>query len=169
MNDDELARHFEAIIAGVGEDSSREGLARTPQRAARAFRYLTHGYDLDLHALVNNALFASDSDEMVVVRNIEFYSLCEHHLLPVIGRAHVGYLPNGRVLGLSKIARVVDMFARRLQLQEQLTQEIAEAVREVTNAHGVGVQITANHLCMRMRGVEKQNSEMRTSVMLGAF
>lgn len=168
MNTD-LAHHFEQIIRGVGEDVEREGLLKTPQRAAKAFEYLTQGYHQDLRDVVNGALFESGSDEMVIVRDIELYSLCEHHLLPFIGRAQVGYIPNGRVLGLSKIARIVDMYARRLQIQEKLTKEIAWAVQEVTDAKGVAVQISANHLCMMMRGVAKQNSEMSTSVMLGAF
>lgn len=167
---DDLVGAFESLLRSVGEGVvSSELTARTPARAAKAFQYLTHGYQLDLDETVNGALYDSSSDEMVIVRNIEFYSLCEHHLLPMIGKAHVGYLPDGKVLGLSKVARVVDMFARRLQIQEHLTQQIAEAIRTVTSARGVGVQITASHLCMRMRGIAKQNSEMQTSVMLGAF
>lgn len=168
MNRD-LDHHFEQIIRGIGEDVGREGLARTPERAARALEYLTQGYQQSLGDLVNGALFESDSDEMVIVRDIEFYSLCEHHMLPFIGRAQVGYIPDGRVLGLSKIARIVDMFARRLQIQEKLTRDVAEAVQQVTGAKGVAVQMDARHLCMMMRGVNKQNSEMSTSVMLGAF
>lgn len=168
MNRD-LDHHFEQIIRGIGEDVGREGLARTPERAARAFEYLTQGYQQSLGELVNGALFESDSDEMVILRDIEFYSLCEHHMLPFIGRAQVGYIPNGRVLGLSKIARIIDMYARRLQIQEKLTRDVAEAVQEVTGAKGVAVQMDARHLCMMMRGVNKQNSEMSTSVMLGNF
>ncbi|WP_018719189.1 GTP cyclohydrolase I FolE [Arhodomonas aquaeolei] len=164
-----LASHFEQIITGIGEDVDREGLAKTPERAAKAFEYLTEGYQQDLGTLVNGALFESDLDEMIIVRNIELYSLCEHHLLPFFGRAQVAYIPDGRVLGLSKVARIVDMYARRLQIQEQLTREIAEAVQSVTGARGVGVQIEARHMCMMMRGVSKQNSEMSTSVMLGTF
>ncbi|VTQ03467.1 GTP cyclohydrolase I [Pseudomonas aeruginosa] len=132
-------------------------------------QYLCHGYGQTLEEIVNGALFASDNDEMVIVRDIELYSLCEHHLLPFIGKAHVAYIPTGKVLGLSKVARIVDMFARRLQIQENLTRQIAEAVRQVTSAAGVAVVIEAQHMCMMMRGVEKQNSQMFTSVMLGAF
>jgi GTP cyclohydrolase I len=168
-NTDQLACHFDAIIRGLGEDPTRHGLERTPQRAAKAMQFLTDGYRKDLHELVNDALFDSDIDEMVIVRNIEFYSLCEHHLLPFLGHANVGYIPNGKVLGLSKIARIVDMYARRFQIQEQLTRQIAEAIQEVTGAKGVAVQLNASHMCMMMRGVAKQNSEMSTSVMLGAF
>jgi len=168
MNRD-LDHHFEQIIRGIGEDVTREGLVKTPERAARAFEYLTQGYQQSLGELVNGALFESDSDEMVIVRDIEFYSLCEHHMLPFIGRAQVGYIPGGRVLGLSKVARIIDMYARRLQIQEKLTRDVAEAVQEVTGAKGVAVQMDARHLCMMMRGVNKQNSEMSTSVMLGAF
>ncbi|WP_440996240.1 GTP cyclohydrolase I FolE [Arhodomonas sp. SL1] len=164
-----LATQFEQIITGIGEDVSREGLEKTPERAAKAFAYLTEGYTQNLSELINGALFESDLDEMIIVRDIELYSLCEHHLLPFFGRAQVAYIPNGRVLGLSKVARIVDMFARRLQIQEQLTRDIAEAVQEVTGARGVAVQIEARHLCMMMRGVAKQNSEMSTSVMLGTF
>ncbi|HHX4417210.1 TPA: GTP cyclohydrolase I FolE, partial [Pseudomonas aeruginosa] len=136
---------------------------------AKAMQYLCHGYGQTLEEIVNGALFASDNDEMVIVRDIELYSLCEHHLLPFIGKAHVAYIPTGKVLGLSKVARIVDMFARRLQIQENLTRQIAEAVRQVTSAAGVAVVIEAQHMCMMMRGVEKQNSQMFTSVMLGAF
>ncbi|MCA4130883.1 GTP cyclohydrolase I FolE, partial [Pseudomonas aeruginosa] len=152
-----------------GEDPQREGLLDTPKRAAKAMQYLCHGYGQTLEEIVNGALFASDNDEMVIVRDIELYSLCEHHLLPFIGKAHVAYIPTGKVLGLSKVARIVDMFARRLQIQENLTRQIAEAVRQVTSAAGVAVVIEAQHMCMMMRGVEKQNSQMFTSVMLGAF
>mgnify|MGYP000600799438 CR=1 FL=1 len=169
MNEHGLAEHFRAIIASCGEDPEREGLAKTPERAAEAFDFLTHGYQQDLWALVNGALFESDIDEMVIVRDIEFYSLCEHHVLPFFGRAQVAYIPNGQVLGLSKIARIIDMYARRLQIQETLTKQIAEAIQEVTQARGVAVQINASHMCMMMRGVCKQNSEMSSSVMLGAF
>lgn len=168
MNPD-LDHHFEQIIRGIGEDVTREGLAKTPYRAARAIEYLTEGYNQSLDDLVNDALFESDSDEMVIVRDIEFYSLCEHHVLPFIGRAQVGYIPNGKVIGLSKIARIIDMYARRLQIQEKLTRDVAEAIQEATGALGVAVQMDAKHLCMMMRGVNKQNSEMSSSVMLGAF
>ncbi|MRH78982.1 GTP cyclohydrolase I FolE [Spiribacter sp. C176] len=168
MNPD-LDHHFEQIIRGIGENVDREGLVKTPYRAARAMEYLTQGYQQSLDDLVNDALFESDSDEMVIVRNIEFYSLCEHHVLPFIGRAQVGYIPNGKVIGLSKIARIVDMYARRLQIQEKLTRDVAEAVQSATDAKGVAVQMEAKHLCMMMRGVNKQNSEMSSSVMLGTF
>lgn len=158
---------FAEIIQSVGEDLSRPGLKDTPKRAAKAFRYLTQGYDQTLEEVINGAIFPSDTDELVIVDNIELYSLCEHHLLPFIGKCHVGYLPTGKVIGLSKIARIVDMFARRLQIQENLTKEIAEAVMTVTEASGVAVIVEAQHMCMMMRGVEKQNSMMKTSVMLG--
>ena len=157
------------IIRAVGEDLGRPGLLDTPKRAAKAMQYLCNGYEKDLTTLVNNAVFPSDNDEMVVVKDIEVYSLCEHHLLPIIGKAHVAYLPSGKVLGLSKVARIVDMYARRLQIQENLTKEIADAVQEVTNARGVAVVIDAAHMCMMMRGVEKQHSTTMTSVMLGDF
>ena len=165
----ELPGHFHQILLGVGEDPQREGLLDTPKRAAKAMQYLCNGYGKSLEEVVNGALFASDSDEMVIVRDIELYSLCEHHMLPFIGKAHVAYIPTGKVLGLSKIARIVDMYARRLQIQENLTRQIAEAIQEVTRAAGVAVVIEAKHMCMMMRGVEKQNSLMNTSVMLGAF
>lgn len=164
-----LEDHYTAIITGLGEDVTREGLQRTPQRAAKAMRYLCKGYDEDLDTLINGALFSSETSEMVLVKNIELYSLCEHHLLPFIGKAHVAYLPNGKVLGLSKVARIVDMYARRLQIQENLCRQIADTMMEVTGALGVAVVIEAQHMCMMMRGVEKQNSVMVSSVMLGAF
>jgi GTP cyclohydrolase IA len=164
---DTLAAHYRAILQNLGEDPDREGLRDTPMRAAKAMAFLTEGYRKDLQEIVNNAVFDSDNDEMVLVRDIELYSMCEHHLLPFIGRCHVAYLPSGKVLGLSKIARITDMFARRLQIQENLTLQIANAVEEVTGANGVGVIIEAKHMCMMMRGVEKQNSVMTTSVMLG--
>lgn len=166
---DDLTQAYSAMIEAVGEDPDREGLLRTPNRAARALAFLTQGYQQDLHDVVNRALFTSNLEEIVVVKDIELYSLCEHHLLPFIGKCHVGYLPNGKVLGLSKVARVVDMFARRLQIQEKLTEEIAQAILTVTGAAGVGVIIEAQHLCMSMRGVEKQHSMMKTSVLLGDF
>lgn len=166
---DLLPEHYREILSGVGEDPAREGLRDTPQRAAKAMRYLCNGYHKSLEEVVNGALFSSISDEMVIVQNIELYSLCEHHLLPFIGQAHVAYLPTGKVLGLSKVARIVDMYARRLQIQENLTRQVAEAIQEVTRAAGVAVVIEARHMCMMMRGVEKQNSLMNTSVMLGAF
>jgi len=164
-----LASHYREILTGLGEDVGREGLVDTPTRAVKALKYLTRGYSLDLQEIVNNALFASENDEMVLLKDIELYSLCEHHVLPVIGRAHIAYLPNGRVIGLSKIARIVDMFAARLQIQENMTRQIADAIMQVTGARGVAVVIEAKHMCMTMRGIEKQNSSMTTSVMLGAF
>jgi len=166
---DRMSESFTTIIRCVGEDPDREGLLKTPQRAAKAMAFLTQGYHQDLDDLMNGAVFSSDSDEMVIVKNIELYSMCEHHLLPFIGKANVAYLPRGKVIGLSKVARIVDMYARRFQIQENLTREIAEALQRATGAKGVAVQITARHMCMMMRGVEKQNSEMSTSVMLGAF
>ena len=164
-----LPEHYREILLGLGENPDREGLLDTPKRAAKAMQYLCHGYDQSLDDVVNGALFASDNDEMVIVKDIELYSLCEHHLLPFIGKAHVAYMPTGKVLGLSKIARIVDMFARRLQIQENLTRQIADAIEQVTQAAGVAVVIEAQHMCMMMRGVEKQNSTMNTSVMLGAL
>ncbi len=164
-----MTENYREILQHVGEDPQREGLLKTPERAAKAMRYLCHGYRQTLEEIVNGALFESDNDEMVIVREIELYSLCEHHLLPFIGKVHVAYIPTGKVLGLSKVARIVDMFARRLQIQENLTREIADAIAKVTNAAGVAVVIEAKHMCMMMRGVEKQNSVMTTSVMLGAF
>ncbi|KFE43314.1 GTP cyclohydrolase I FolE [Pseudomonas congelans] len=164
-----LPQNYRDILLGLGEDPDREGLLDTPKRASKAMQYLCHGYTQSVEEIVNGALFASDNDEMVIVQNIELYSLCEHHLLPFIGKAHVAYIPTGKVLGLSKIARIVDMFARRLQIQENLTKQIADAIQKVTGAAGVAVVIEAQHMCMMMRGVEKQNSTMNTSVMLGAF
>ena len=164
-----MKEEYARIIAALGEDLARPGLKDTPERAAKAMQFLTRGYGQTVDEIVNGALFPSDSSEMVVVRDIELYSLCEHHLLPFIGKAHVAYIPSGKVLGLSKVARIVDMFARRLQIQEQLTMEIANTVEEVTGALGVGVIIEAKHMCMMMRGVEKQNSSMKTSSMLGLF
>ncbi|WP_458527303.1 GTP cyclohydrolase I FolE [Onishia taeanensis] len=166
---EQLADHFRQIITGLGEDPEREGLRDTPKRAAKAMQFLTHGYEQSLETLINGAVFESETDEMVLVKDIELYSMCEHHMLPFIGKCHIAYLPSGKVLGLSKFARIVDMYARRLQIQENLTRQIAEAVQQVTDARGVAVVIEAKHLCMMMRGVEKQNSSMSSSVMLGAF
>ena len=160
---------YAQIIASVGEDLNRAGLLDTPKRAAKAFQYLCKGYEDDLNTIVNNAVFPSDNDEMVIVKDIELYSLCEHHLLPFIGKCHIAYLPSGNVLGLSKFARIVDMFARRLQIQENLTKQIADAVQQVTGAKGVAVIIEAKHMCMMMRGVEKQNSITTTSAFTGEF
>jgi GTP cyclohydrolase I len=166
---DDLSKLFEGIIRGVGEDPGRDGLLKTPDRAARAFQYLTRGYAQSLDDVVNKAIFESDNDEMILVKDIELYSMCEHHLLPFIGKCHVAYIPTGKVIGLSKIARIVDMFARRLQIQENLTKQIADTVNDAIKPAGVGVIIEAKHLCMMMRGVEKQNSMMTTSMMLGSF
>ncbi|ABD81353.1 GTP cyclohydrolase I FolE [Saccharophagus degradans] len=164
-----MKEYFAKIIESVGEDLTRPGLLDTPQRAATAMEFLTSGYKQTLDEVVNDALFPSDSNDMVIVKDIELFSMCEHHMLPFIGKAHVGYIPTGKVLGLSKIARIVDMYSRRLQIQEQLTKQIAETIQSVTGAAGVGVIIEAKHLCMMMRGVEKQNSSMRTSSMMGCF
>lgn len=166
---DRMADNFQSIISDLGENPEREGLRDTPMRAAKAMQFLTRGYQQDLDTIVNGAIFESSTDEMVMVKDIELYSLCEHHLLPFIGKCHIAYLPDGKVLGLSKLARIVDMYARRLQIQESLTRQIADAVLEATDAKGVAVVIEAQHMCMMMRGVEKQNSVMNTSVMLGAF
>ena len=159
----------ELILKKIGEDPTRAGLVDTPKRAAKAMEFLTQGYSMNINEVINNALFPSETDEMVIVKNIELYSMCEHHMLPFIGKCHVAYIPNGKVIGLSKIARIVDVFARRLQIQENLTNEIANCIVEKTNAAGAAVIIEAQHMCMMMRGVEKQNSTMTTSCMLGAF
>lgn len=164
-----IAANYLQLIKTVGENPEREGLVKTPQRAARAFQFLTQGYKQNIDAIVRGALFASNNSEMVIVKDIELFSLCEHHLLPIIGECHVAYLPKGKIIGLSKIPRIVDMFARRLQVQENLTMQIADCVLEVTGAHGVGVVINAEHLCMKARGVEKQNVKVKTSSMLGTF
>jgi GTP cyclohydrolase I len=160
---------FLSLLEAIGEDPQREGLLRTPQRAAKAFEFLTNGYRQDLEKIVNGAIFSSDASEIILVKDIELYSMCEHHLLPFIGRAHVAYIPNGKVIGLSKVARIVDVFARRLQIQEQLTVQIADALMKTLHPSGVGVVVEAKHLCMMMRGVEKQNSVMKTSCLLGSF
>jgi GTP cyclohydrolase I len=165
---DKLIAAYTTILSEL-DDVTRPGVLDTPTRAAKAMEFLTRGNQQTLESVVNDALFPTENSEMIVVQDIELYSMCEHHLLPFIGRAHVGYIPNGNVLGLSKVARIVDMFARRLQIQEDLTFQIATAIEEVTGATDVGVIIEAEHLCMKMRGVEKQNSKMTTSAMLGAF
>ena len=164
-----LEKSFREILESVGEDPQREGLLKTPTRAAKAFEFLTNGYRQDLDAIVNQAIFTSDASEIILVKDIELYSMCEHHLLPFIGKAHVAYIPNGKVIGLSKVARIVDVFARRLQIQEQLTTQIADALMQALHPSGVAVVIEAQHLCMMMRGVEKQNSVMTTSCLLGSF
>ena len=161
--------YYRNLLKSIGENVDREGLKATPKRAAKAFEYLTQGYKYDIKKIVNGAIFESDNDEMIIVKDIELYSLCEHHLLPFFGKCHVGYIPQGKIIGLSKIARIVDVFARRLQVQENLTRQIAETLMQYTGAVGVGVVIEAQHLCMMMRGVEKQNSIMKTSCMLGVF
>ncbi len=168
MNE-QLDQAFLSILKASGENPDREGLKDTPKRAAKAWEYLTRGYNQNLDSIINNAIFESEMDEMVIVKDIELYSLCEHHLLPFFGKCHVGYIPNGKVIGLSKVARIVDMYARRLQIQENLTQEIAKAILTKTESKGVAVVVEARHLCMMMRGVEKQNSLMTTSCMLGCF
>ena len=157
------------IIAAAGENPEREGLRDTPDRVARSYQYLLRGYGQNLADVVNGAIFAAESDDMVIVRDIEFFSLCEHHMLPFFGRCHVGYIPKKKILGVSKIARIVDMFSRRLQIQERRVKEISHAIMETVDAQGVGVVMEARHLCMQMRGVEKQNSVMTSSSMLGSF
>ena len=160
---------YRELLEAIGEDTHREGLLKTPSRAARAFEFLTNGYRQSLEEVVNDAIFTSDASEIVLVKDIELYSMCEHHILPYIGKAHVAYIPNGKVIGLSKVARIVDVFARRLQIQENLTMQIADALMKTLHPSGVGVVIEAKHLCMMMRGVEKQNSAMKTSCLLGSF
>ena len=160
---------FRQIITGIGEDVNRPGLIDTPKRAAAAFRFLTKGYHENIEDIINNAIFASQASEIVMVKNIELYSLCEHHLLPFFGKCHAAYIPNGKVIGVSKVARIVEFYSRRLQIQENLTRQIAETLEKYTEAIGVAVIIEAQHLCMMMRGVEKQNSIMTTSCVLGEF
>lgn len=160
---------IQQMLTRLGEDPAREGLRRTPLRVAKAMDFLTSGYDLDAVEIASNAVFTEDCKEMVLVRDIEFYSLCEHHMLPFFGRAHVGYLPHGRVIGLSKVARVVDVFARRLQVQERLTNQVADALMQALKPHGVAVVMEASHTCMMMRGVQKQSSTTVTSAMRGTF
>ncbi|MFH2071419.1 MAG: GTP cyclohydrolase I FolE [Actinomycetota bacterium] len=167
--DADYERTVRAQLIELGEDPEREGLLRTPLRVAKAMDFLTSGYTGSLEQVVNNAVFEADTDEMVLVRDIEFYSLCEHHMLPFFGRAHVAYVPDRHIIGLSKIARIVDLFARRLQVQERLTSQVADAVAEVLDPHGVGVVMEGSHFCMMMRGVQKQGSSMITSAMRGSF
>lgn len=157
------------LLIEIGEDPEREGLLKTPHRVAKAMEFLTSGYRTDLTTLINGAIFTQKTNSMVIVKNIEMYSMCEHHMLPFYGRCHIGYIPNGRVFGVSKLARLVDMYSRRLQIQEKLTEEISQAIMDSIDAKGVGVMIEARHLCMMMRGVEKQNSVMVTSSVVGAF
>ena len=157
------------LMLAIGEDPDREGLVRTPLRVAKAWEFLTSGYRVDIDKLINEAIFSQATNSMVIVKNIEVYSLCEHHLLPFFGRCHIGYIPTGKVFGVSKLARLVDMYARRLQLQERLTEQVSQAIMDLIGAKGVGVMMEARHLCMMMRGVEKQNSVMVTSSVLGTF
>jgi GTP cyclohydrolase I len=164
-----IASHMREVLRDLGEDPGREGLARTPERVEKALQYLTSGYSADVHQIVNDALFDVEYDEMVIVRDIEFFSMCEHHMLPFFGKMHVAYLPASKVIGLSKIPRIVDAFARRLQIQERLTQQVADTIEELIRPRGVAVICEARHFCMMMRGVEKQHSGAITSAMLGAF
>lgn len=166
---EKLAEHVKEILKLLGEDENREGLLKTPARVAKAYEFLTSGYDMDPKIVLNDALFTTSNHEMVLMKDIEFYSLCEHHLLPIIGRVHVAYIPNKKVVGLSKIPRMVNIFARRLQIQEQMTEQIANALQEVVNPLGVGVVVQARHMCVEMRGVEKINSTTTTSALRGSF
>jgi GTP cyclohydrolase I len=169
MNEQKVATLVRELLLEIGEDPQREGLAKTPQRVAAAMSFLTSGYRTNLDEVINEAIFTQQTNSMVIVKNIEVYSLCEHHILPFFGRCHIGYIPRGKVFGVSKLARLVDMYARRLQLQERLTEQISQEIMESIGAVGVGVMIEARHLCMMMRGVEKQNSMMVTSSVLGTF
>ena len=166
---DNLKEKYEAILEEIGEDPKREGLLKTPERVAKAMQYLTHGYNTDPSQILKSAMFAEDYNQMVLVKDIELYSLCEHHMLPFFGKAHIAYIPNGYIVGLSKIPRVVDAFSKRLQVQERLTNEIRDCIEETLNPKGVAVVIEAKHLCMQMRGVQKQNSVTTTSAFSGAF
>ncbi|NPA28491.1 MAG: GTP cyclohydrolase I FolE [Epsilonproteobacteria bacterium] len=167
--EEKIQEAVKVILESIGEDPNREGLKKTPLRVAKSFEFLTKGYKQDPKEILNSALFSSTNDEMVLVRDIEFYSLCEHHLLPIIGKVHVAYIPDGKVVGLSKIPRVVEVFARRLQIQEQLTEQIADAINEAINPKGVGVVVHARHMCMEMRGVQKINSTTISSALRGLF
>ena len=169
MNKDRVKAAIEILLAEIGEDAERDGLVRTPERVAKSLDFLTSGYSQDIDEVLNDALFSVDYSEMVIVKDIDFYILCEHHLLPFFGKCHIAYLPRGRVVGLSKIPRLVDVFSRRLQIQERLTNQIAQVIEDTLQPLGVGVVVEATHLCMSMRGVEKQNSFALTSAMLGAF
>ena len=169
MGNDKIENLTKQLIEEIGEDPSREGLLKTPSRVSKAWSFFSRGYNQDLDEIINNAVFNEDATDMVVVRDVEFFSLCEHHLIPFFGRAHVAYLPNGKVIGLSKIPRIIDMFSRRLQVQERLTRQIAETVKELLDPIGVAVIMEGQHMCMQMRGVEKQNSLTTTSSMLGKF
>ena len=169
MENDKIENLTKQLIEEIGEDPSREGLLKTPSRVSKAWSFFSGGYNQDLDKIINNAVFNEDATDMVVVRDVEFFSLCEHHLIPFFGRAHVAYLPNGKVIGLSKIPRIIDMFSRRLQVQERLTRQRAETVKEILDPIGVAVIMEGQHMCMQMRGVEKQNSLTTTSSMLGKF
>lgn len=166
---DSLADNYKTIIENLGEDVNREGLQKTPERVAKAMQFLTHGYDLDPLEILKSALFTEDHQQMIVVKDIEVYSMCEHHMLPFFGKAHIAYIPNGKIVGLSKIPRVVDAFARRMQVQERLTDEIKNCIQEALEPLGVAVVIEAQHMCMQMRGIQKQNSFTTTSSFTGAF
>ena len=166
---DELSKLFHGVLEGIGEDPTRQGLEKTPERVAKAMQFLTHGYELDPAAILKSAMFDEEYSQMVLVKDIEVYSLCEHHMLPFFGKAHVAYIPNGRIVGLSKVPRIVDAFARRLQVQERLTVQIRDCIQETLDPVGVAVVIEASHMCMQMRGVQKQNSVTTTSAFTGAF
>ena len=168
-NHDTLEQIIRKLLKEIGENPDREGLVRTPSRVAKSWEFFSKGYNQNLEDIINNAIFEEDAKDMVIVRDVEFFSLCEHHLLPFFGKAHVGYIPNGKVIGLSKIPRIIDMFSRRLQVQERLTHQVAEALQDVLNPIGVAVVMEGRHMCMQMRGVEKQNSFASTSAMLGQF
>ena len=169
MDSAKIERLVSELLVEIGEDPEREGLRRTPQRIAAALAFLTSGYHADINTLINGAVFTQEANNMIIARDIELYSLCEHHMLPFFGRCHIGYIPGGKIFGVSKLARLVDMYARRLQIQERLTEQIAQAILRAVDAEGVGVIIEARHLCMMMRGVQKQNSLMTTSSVLGSF
>ncbi len=169
MEREKVAGLIRELLAEIGEDPAREGLVRTPARVAAALEFLTSGYRADMKALINGAVFTQEANNMIIARDIELYSLCEHHMLPFFGRCHIGYIPHGKIFGISKLARLVDMYARRLQIQERLTEQIAQAILKAVDAEGVGVIVEARHLCMMMRGVQKQNSLMVTSSVLGSF
>lgn len=169
MNEDKVADLIRQLLIEIGEDPNREGLKKTPERAAKAWNYLTSGYRTDLEKVINKAVFSSEANNMIIIRDVEVYSLCEHHLLPFYGKCHIGYIARKKVLGLSKLARIMDVYARRLQIQERLTSQIARTIMDTVDAEGVGVVMECRHMCMMMRGVEKQNSLMTTSSVLGSF
>ena len=168
-NASKIVSLIKELLIEIGEDPTREGLVKTPERVAKAWQFLANGYKEDLESIINDAIFREEYDEMVTVKDIDFFSLCEHHLLPFFGKAHVSYIPNGKIIGLSKIPRIVDMFGRRLQVQERMTQQIAETINDVLSPKGVAVVLEGQHMCMQMRGVEKQNSYATTSAMIGQF